>query len=446
MLKKSVLILFLVFAGFSQKNISLSKALVDIGSRFEKTIIFSNQALDTIFIKTGYKEIETLDQTLEMFKDSIELFTYEESNKGYIVSLKKSRNKRSALANNIDQKLIDLYGYVYDHNGEALENAMVYIVNSAVGTYTDSLGYYEIYSVNLKQFTLAVQYIGYISSTKNYNLTLNQDGWYNFKLKKHSIIKNREVIVEGDNREWKRLYKKFMSAFLGESYAAEECEVKKPEYLEIIKTENMIYAWTTKPLILINKYTGYKVLLDITEAKLHPNGSLAWNLYPKFELLEAKSDEEAIKWVKNRKYVYRFSLRHFFKSLYEEKLSQNGFTPVQIKSFRSQKRLKNIELSSFFVEQVDSKTKKLTYDGLLRVFCDARPKRDFRRKNPSIVNNNHFFNDVRIRSTLKSNGLFTFNKDGIINLDGLAEALEQNVSGYFGFYRISGLLPIEYKL
>ena len=62
------------------------------------------------------------------------------------------------------------------------------------------------------------------------------------------------------------------------------------------------------------------------------------------------------------------------------------------------------------------------------------------QKNPS-----KSFRYFLITSIFNSDGTVTFNKNGITNFTSLTEAFKQEFEGYFAFYRMSGLLPIEYK-
>lgn len=105
-----------------------------------------------------------------------------------------------------------LNGYVYDQsNGEALIGATVTIKKLAIGTYTNTAGYFFIPNIPVGEYVIEFSYIGYKPFSKNIQIKANSNSFIKINLE-NDAVKLGEILVSADSiRTIEKLYAKPIS-------------------------------------------------------------------------------------------------------------------------------------------------------------------------------------------------------------------------------------------
>ena len=138
----------------------------------------------------------------------------------------------------------------------------------------------------------------------------------------------REVTISGSSRaDWNRNYEMFKKDFIGTDANAKECTVINPKVLDFTyrKSKQTLIASSDEFLIVENKALGYRVkflLNSFSSDKIE--GRLTYEGKRLFEELPGSASQKK-KWDVKRDQAYYGSAMHFFRSLYQNKLSEEGF-------------------------------------------------------------------------------------------------------------------------
>ncbi|MGY3211697.1 carboxypeptidase-like regulatory domain-containing protein [Mucilaginibacter sp. HD30] len=215
---------------------------------------------------------------------------------------------------------------VSKESGRGLAGASVFLSNSSFGTTSSSEGVFTLNRLKPGQYTLVVTAVGFAEYNKV--IMVNGDIADMTITMEPRAIMLREVTISGSSRaDWNRNYALFKSEFIGTDENAKECVVINPKVLDFTyrKSKQTLTASSDEFLIVENKALGYRVKFllnafssDKIEGRLSYQGSRL------FEELPGSSAQKK-KWQIKRDRAYYGSSMHFFRSLYQNKLNQEGF-------------------------------------------------------------------------------------------------------------------------
>lgn len=209
----------------------------------------------------------------------------------------------------------------------------VFISGTTVGCISNENGEYSL-SLPYIPCTLIADHVSFGSYVKNLK---GNEKVLNIKLKPE-INKLHEITVTSKNKRKKNL-KFFYARFVRKN--KNKIEILNDSVLQFKVTENEFVAFTKEPLIIINKILGYKIKVRMQGFRVYrsltPGGrrlplhdlmgmeyaQLSGYFY--YEPLMSSSAKELLEYKNNRLLYYFGSDRHFFKSLYDQKLTENGF-------------------------------------------------------------------------------------------------------------------------
>ena len=231
---------------------------------------------------------------------------------------------------------------------KSLHFANVFLSGTSLGAATDDEGRFVIYNIPPGTYTIVVSMMGYETRTQIIELYDLKHVEMNFRLKP-IVLKGERVSVTGEiPKEWKKNLKVFERAFFGLSEFAGACKFKNPEVLdfEYDRKQGLFKASAERPLIFINHALGYEVNIRISEftarlfngdiysieqlggtynAQHWQKGSSKCTGTAFFVELTPGNDKQVKKWIENRQRAYRGSKRHFLKSLYANRIKNEGF-------------------------------------------------------------------------------------------------------------------------
>ncbi|HPT22265.1 MAG TPA: carboxypeptidase-like regulatory domain-containing protein [Bacteroidales bacterium] len=245
-----------------------------------------------------------------------------------------------------------LKGIVLDKpTGNPVSFAAVYFDGSSVGTNTDKNGYFEIDISGHLSVPLIISALGYYSSTVQYP---SQDVSYEIRLTP-KIYDLGEVVISTKSTWKEKMQRKknlelFRQQFLGNTMNAKKCAILNEDEI-LFKTvsssdkknrtndakkicPDTLFAFSSKPLIIVNKALGYKITfsLDRFEFSYFPDNSLFRGVdglsvdgHAFFEQFETHDDKEIGQFERKRKSAYLGSRMHFLRALYDNSIDSTGF-------------------------------------------------------------------------------------------------------------------------
>lgn len=247
------------------------------------------------------------------------------------------------LSVNIFSQII-IRGKVTTINKIPLDGAAVYFNNTMVGTTTNTKGEFAL-KVKEGQHELIVSFLGY--KRINYILdTKKNEKNIHFLMQEDENILDEIVIQKTKyDMQWKHNLYAFKKEFLGITKLSEKCEILNPKVLHFNydSKKNILTAISKQPLKIKHKGLGYLITYDLVN--FIRNGNYVSYLgYARYENLKGGKDKQK-RWKQNRILTYNGSRIHFFKSLINNKLKENGyvvdlFKRVQNKERPSEERIK----------------------------------------------------------------------------------------------------------
>jgi len=309
-------------------------------------------------------------------------------------------------------------GTVFDKiTNESLEGASVYLDGTTIGVITNSEGKFEIDLNNTNNTQLIVSYIGFKTEIfqpselkRNLNVFLIE-----------SPNELEEIILDADIWSRQKKMQIFESEFLGKTLASNYCRIinKEDIVLKYNSSNNTLTAYSYKPIVIINKYLGFKIVFNIQDYELQffdnsqENPHVSKFHYAGTSFFTELKKTTSKRHLKNRQNAYNGSLIHFMRALSNKTLTENKFT-VYYKSLP-------VEPYKFFkIAKENNKTKiDMLVDYLIIVF------NNFHQSSIEFSTKEHiFYIDKNGNHNISSSILF---------------------GGSFGSKRISEMLPLNYS-
>ncbi len=222
----------------------------------------------------------------------------------------------------VAQNTFSISGTVRDNVG-IIPGATVYISGYKISTITTDDGNFILPKLAPGSYDLLIQMIGYLPYKKN--IILEKSVKINVVMIENTTLLN-EVIVKPDPD---RAYHidLFKNNFIGISPNALECKLLNSQNLitKYNQTTGILNISADQFLVIENKSLGYRIkyLLEYFEYNFKTK-VIYYAGYPFFEDLKAGVARQK-KWAKAREIAYKGSMQHFFKSLYENKINEEGF-------------------------------------------------------------------------------------------------------------------------
>lgn len=225
------------------------------------------------------------------------------------------------------------------HQGSAtpLPRASVFLSNSSVGSATGEDGTFTLSSVRPGQYTLVVTILGY----EDYSTTVlvgREPIRLNIEMVQKPMML-REVVISSA-ADWKKNYEAFRKEFIGTDDNAKYCIVTNPHILNITynPTKQLLHADADQFLVVENKALGYRVKFLLNDFKIDKiSNIISREGQQVFEELPG-SEAQKKRWHQKREEAYYGSAMHFYRSLYADKLAQEGFIVYHYTRFLNPER------------------------------------------------------------------------------------------------------------
>ena len=339
-----------------------------------------------------------------------------------------------------------------------LKGASVYINNTTKGSTTNDNGDFELGPLQPGRYEVVASFVGYdallySAEIKTSNLRIS------FKVEKKEEMLREVLVLSSELR--KRYLDIFKKYVIGQTIAAERCQIKNIEEVQFAsgETKDEIVAYTEKALVIENPELGYTIHFDLIEFYYNKatNGAYFFG-YTRF-IDWGKDEKTKKKWIRKRREAYDGSTVHFFRSLVNKNLTKEGFTVYQL--LNTQKEKKDSAGMTITIQKNDQGMKMATKaieDSMIRIYPDSIYKiyelrvkdgwRIFYEKNT----------DLKLEITRKMivggqpptgtvSGLRLREEPVLINARGiLLTPIRLYYDGIWGYERLANMLPEDYEV
>ena len=220
-------------------------------------------------------------------------------------------------------------GKVYDNaTGVPIADVNVYLNGTSYFTTTNDLGAFYLKVPQIINTRLIINHMAY--ETVVIDNPFEKESREIYLIGKNYEL--NEVIVNPGFFSYKELLKAFKQQFLGDNAAGRSCKILNKEDIELYYDEDdhTLYATSEQPVIVENKYLGYRVrcsLIDFSvrykelslNAKSMETVALLCNIF----FTDLKPNNRGIK--KQRDEIYKGSMKYFFKSLATETIRSSKY-------------------------------------------------------------------------------------------------------------------------
>lgn len=241
---------------------------------------------------------------------------------------------------------------------EVLQGASIYVPNSTRGTYSDFEGKFSL-ELPMTTKEIVISFVGYTTIKTSIDLSDGKNLNKTIYLREIKNELNEVVFIkQKQDKNWERMFQVFKANFIGNSEIAREAEILNPEDLilneERITGKYKLTANANKPLQIKNKITGYIIsyeLIQFNHIVIGHNQIYTFYLgYPFFKDITKEEKLNQKKIEKKRLEAYLGSSMHFIRSLYNEKLQEEGFNVRELIKSRNPEYPSDIEMEKILAE------------------------------------------------------------------------------------------------
>ena len=230
------------------------------------------------------------------------------------------------------QENFSITGTVTDTKGAVVPRAIVFLSNSKKTTSTNADGVFTLSELRPGAYELTAKMMGYDALSQTITIQ-NQNVRVNMKLTESSTTLN-EVVIKGKIDPTRQKYmQQFVKNFIGHSANAASCKILNPDaiHFHYDKQTDILEAKSNDFIIVENKALGYIVKYLLNDFQFNTNtNAFSFTGKPYFEDMKATSDGELKQWDLNRKVAYEGSIQHFFKALFNNTATDEGFLIYQL--------------------------------------------------------------------------------------------------------------------
>ncbi len=217
--------------------------------------------------------------------------------------------------------------------------ASVFLANTTLGTTTDAEGRFRLPSVAPGHYDLGVSYVGYRLFSQPVNLTgplvLNP-------LVALAAQQLAEIVVRPNpNREAD--YQRFSELFLGNSTLSRQCRILNPDGVRVDydSQQNVLTASVPHALEVDNPALGYRLTfyqLDFRAEFAEQRAGLTLLTQVVFKDLPGTARQQK-RWAVNRHKAHLGSYQHFLRSIYANRVAEEGFKVQKLRRVPNPRRL-----------------------------------------------------------------------------------------------------------
>ncbi len=251
---------------------------------------------------------------------------------------------------------------------DPLPHTNVFLAHTTLGVITGLDGHFHLKRIAPGTYQLVVNRVGYQTFTREITLQPGDEQVVEMRLEQKTIDGGEVEVVASIPKVWRSQLQRFKEAFIGETSNGRKCVIENPEVLrfEIESGSSDLIATSDSTLHITNHSLGYRLYVIIDQFRWGRVEGL-YSIYPRFEELEARDEEEMKKWRKQRRATYYGSFRHFIACLANRSAEMDGYQ-MFLKEIHE---MNNAQGTRVFTDQIVSTMpgmgQQLHFDGMLQV-------------------------------------------------------------------------------
>jgi len=339
-----------------------------------------------------------------------------------------------------------------------LKGASVYINNTTKGSTTNDIGDFEIGPLQSGRYEVVASFVGYdallySAEIKSSNLRIS------FKVEKKEEVLREVLVLSSELRKrYLDIFKKFV---IGQTIAAERCQIKNIEEVQFAsgETKDEIMAYTEKALVIESPELGYTIHFDLLTFYYNKVTSGAY-FYGYTRFVDWGKDEKTKKkWIRKRRGAYEGSTVHFFRSLVNKQLAKEGFTVYQLLKMQKEKKdSAGITITRQKTNQGMQMASKAIEDSMIRIYPDSVYKiyelrvndgwRVMYSKNTDLKTEMMRKNFISGQPSTGTVSVLRFREEPVlINARGIIlTPIRLFYDGIWGYERLANMLPEDYEV
>ncbi len=249
------------------------------------------------------------------------------------------------VTSSIDARAQVISGWVVDSkSGEAVSFASIYISGTVVGTVTDEKGKFDLNISRHPSMPVTVSAIGYLSVTLD---DFSADEPLKISIAPRAYeIPGIDISTRSLERERRANLRVFRNQFLGRTSYARRCEILNEEDITFNygSDRDTLIAYALKPLQIRNGALGYIITFHLDRFEFYRRtGTVLYTGTFIFRDMAAGGSSGSMS-ERRRNSAYSGSVMHFFRSLWHNDLTSQGFSVQdEVGNFLSYKDIVVIE-------------------------------------------------------------------------------------------------------
>jgi hypothetical protein len=341
---------------------------------------------------------------------------------------------------------ITISGSVSDaETQEPIAGAQLFLSGSTIGTTSDANGNFELSGIPDGIFELVASFLGYNSASSTLD-TQNNMRVFHFELSP-KVFELGEIVVKPDPFIWEQNFLVFKENMIGEGPFSESVTIKNPEVLnfDFDPETGILKAEALDRLVIENKDLGYLIYyyLEFFELSFKDKTSVTLGR-PLFSSMNSRRKRTRRKWEDNRRKAYLGSFQHFTKALISDSLNENGFeVRREVRKEGSRYLYPDLLQRSDFFTPNDSSTYHLQYADLLNVTYTQE------YEDPTYLTYISSPFDRESRSMVQHQNSVLIIKENFVHIHKtgyIFNPLSTLFDGYWGFERLSDMMPLDYQI
>lgn len=273
-----------------------------------------------------------------------------------------------------------------------MQGASVFAENTTIGTTTDADGKFNLY-LPPGGYDLIVSFTGFSTERRRISTSDAENRNLSFSLKpKEKEMEGVAVIATTEVKNgWEKYGSFFIDNFIGKSENSHDCKITNPEKLRFFfsRKRNRLKVISDEPVLVENKALGYIIhyaLDSFTYA--YDTQTAFYTGNPLFEELAPANEEQQHTWIDKREKAYRGSILHFMRSLYKQRINEEGFQVQYILNYLgkdSAMELKNLypALNYYKDDSLQVASIRPSQPNLVVLYLNEKPEEGYLLENPS---------------------------------------------------------------
>lgn len=217
---------------------------------------------------------------------------------------------------------------VFAADNRPVAAASVFFSNTSMGTVSAADGSFTISNIPSGNYDLIISYVGYETVLKTVSITNSHTENILIALKPKPKVMEEVVVGGYEKQSWERWGRFFTEQFIGSGRWGDNCILENHEKIEFrfYKKPNILKAFSDEELVIMNKNLGYRIRYQLEKFEYDfKKEMLYYEGYPLFEDMESNRAGKKRRWAAARNKAYHGSMMHFMRSLYRNKLAEEGF-------------------------------------------------------------------------------------------------------------------------